>query len=64
MFTVILYKGGGVRCEILCNTTKNAGTPPNNFVKIKILKFYAFKILEFDFFQFSSYTNSRKFKKE
>ena len=39
MFTVILYKGGGVRCEILCNTTKNAGTPPNNFVKIEFSNF-------------------------
>lgn len=33
MFAVIMHKGGGVRCEILCNTTKNAGTPPNIHVK-------------------------------
>lgn len=49
--------------------TKNAGTPPNNLVKIEKLKIIkiencGIKILEFDFFQFSSYTNSRKFKKE
>ena len=39
MFTVILYKPGGVRCEILCNMTKNAGTPPNIHVKIQFLNF-------------------------
>ena len=64
----------GIGCEILCKKSKNAGTPPNNLVKIEIsnlvkIKNYkiencGIKILEFDFFQFSSYTNSRKFKKE
>ena len=35
MFAVIMHKGGGIRCEILCKKSKNAGTPPNNLVKIK-----------------------------
>lgn len=69
MFAVIMHKGGGIGCEILCKKSKNAGTPPNNLVKIEIsnlvkIKNCGIKILEFDFFQFSSYTNSRKFKKE
>lgn len=43
MFVVIMHKGGGVRCEILCNTTKNAGTPPNIHVKIQFLNFMLLK---------------------
>lgn len=38
MFAVIMHKGGGVRCEILCKKSKNAGTPPNNLVKIEFSK--------------------------
>nr|DAI57101.1 MAG TPA: hypothetical protein [Caudoviricetes sp.] len=34
-------KGGGIRCEILCNSTKNAGYPLNNLVKID---FYSRKL--------------------
>ena len=36
MFAVIMHKGGGIGCEILCKKSKNAGTPPNNLVKIEI----------------------------
>ena len=43
MFAVILHKPGGIRCEILCNMTKNAGTPPNILVKIQFLNFMLLK---------------------
>lgn len=67
MFTVILHKDGGVRCEILCKKSKNAGTPPNNLVKIEIsnlvkIKNCGIKILEFDFFQFFDYNKDRNFE--
>lgn len=46
MFAVIMHKGGGIGCEILCKKSKNAGYPLNNLVKID---FYSrkskFKIL-------------------
>ena len=31
-------KVGGIGCEILCKKSKNAGTPPNNLVKIENYK--------------------------
>lgn len=67
MFAVIIYKGGGIGCEILCKKSKNAGTPPNNLVKIEIsnlvkIKNCGIKILEFDFFQFFDYNKDRKFE--
>lgn len=72
MFAVIMHKGGGIGCEILCKKSKNAGTPPNNLVKIEIsnlvkIKNYkiencGIKILEFDFFQFFDYNKDRKFE--
>lgn len=67
MFTVIMHKGGGIGCEILCKKSKNAGTPPNNLVKIEIsnlvkIKNCSIKILEFDFFQFFDYNKDRNFE--
>lgn len=67
MFAVIMHKGGGIGCEILCKKSKNAGTPPNNLVKIEISNFVkikncGIKILEFDFFQFFDYNKDRKFE--
>lgn len=67
MFAVIIYKGGGIGCEILCKKSKNAGTPLNNLVKIEIsnlvkIKNCGIKILEFDFFQFFDYNKDRNFE--
>lgn len=64
MFAVIIYKGGGIGCEILCKKSKNAGTPPNNLVKIENYKIKncSIKILEFDFFQFFDYNKDRNFE--
>lgn len=68
MFAVIMHKGGGgIGCEILCKKSKNAGTPPNNLVKIEIsnlvkIKNCGIKILEFDFFQFFDYNKDRNFE--
>lgn len=72
MFAVIMHKGGGIGCEILCKKSKNAGTPSNNLVKIEIsnlvkienykIKNCGIKILEFDFFQFFDYNKDRKFE--
>lgn len=68
MFAVIMHKGGGIGCEILCKKSKNAGYPPNILVKIDFysrkskFKIFLSKILALDFFQFLVYTKSRNFK--
>ena len=57
-------KVGGIGCEILCKKSKNAGTPPNNLVKIEISNFVKIEISNLVKIEISNLVKIKNYKIE